>query len=301
MYDSSGRPPGSSMKLIIVMIVAIIVVMLATVALNGGVSTPEVEENTSEDSDVDVETQLAVDYKLLGNNSYGTVTKSSGYGNPSSDIHVALIVGVDANQKSQNSIVPTLQNEKELNYCYDVYIIDALSSANTNEGSNNQNNLTVNEKSESLASEFVVPDIINNNYNFTIDVHSTNDSNSYVFVPSDNTYTSKLVVDTISNNTNVGKYTPDSHVYTEDISESIISYEIPSIVYVTRSYYSNSSSSEVSSIIHAIDTFDFVGLFSSDSDVNGDSVETNTSTNSSADDYNTITVSSKSNGNKEVN
>ena len=105
--------------------------------------------------------------------------------------------------------------------------------------------MTVNQMSESLASEYVVPDVINNNYNFTVDVHSTNDSNSYVFVPSDNTYTSKKVMESIVNNIMVASYTPDSHAYTEAVSENIIDYEIPSIVYVTRDYYSNGTSGEI--------------------------------------------------------
>ena len=97
MYNGSNKPPISSSKLIIIMLAAIVLVMLATVALNGGTSAPPVEENNT--SDVDSETNgssLTVDSSIIGNNSYGTVVKSSGYGNPSSDIHVAFIVGVDA-------------------------------------------------------------------------------------------------------------------------------------------------------------------------------------------------------------
>ena len=275
MFDGFKQSITSG-KLIILLLVAIVVVMLATVALNGGTSAPEVEETVE---DVENETQVATDYKLLGNNSYGAVTKSSGYGNPSSDIHVAFILGVDEKRKASNSIIPTLQSESGLNYCYDVYLVDAT------KGSDNNQNLTINDMSESLAAEYVVPDVVNNNYNFTVDVHSTNDSNSYVYVPSENTYTSQKVLEAITNNTNVGKYTPSTHLYTDSVSKPIISYEIPSIVYVTRDYYLNGTSGEVSSIIHAIDNFDFLGLFNSDS---------NTSTD------NVVTVSSNSTGNQEV-
>ncbi len=297
MYNDSGKPPISSSKLIIILLAAIVLVMVATVALNGGTSTPPVEETSIENSSDanNSSSAVALDSSIIGNNSYGTVVKSSGYGNPSSDIHVAFIVGVDA-KKSQNSIVPTLQSQKDLKYCYDIYVVDTSKAANNN-NSDNQNNMTVNEMSESLASEYVVPDIINNNYNFTVDVHSTNDSNSYVFVPSDNTYTSKKVLESISNNTKVGRYTPDKHSYTEAISETIIDYEIPSIVYVTRDYYSNGTSGEVNSIIHAIDNFDFVGLFSSDS--TSDDSGNNTSSNDTG--YQTVNVTSNSSGNKEVN
>lgn len=297
MYNGTKKPPISSSKMIIIMLALIVLVMLATVALNGGTSTPPVEETSDVESESNT-TSVTADSAIIGNNSYGTVVKSSGYGNPASDIHVAFIVGVDA-KKSQNAVVPTLQNDNELNYCYDIYLIDT-SSANNNNTQDNQNNMTVNEMSESLAAEYVVPDVIKNNYNFTVDVHSTNDSNSYVFVPSDNTYTSKKVIESIVNNTNVGRYTPDKHSYTEAISETIIDYEIPSIVYVTRDYYSNSTSGEIASIIHAIDNFDFVGLFTSDDTTSNDSVDIN-STTSNDTNYTTINVSSNSTGNKEVN
>lgn len=295
MYNDSGKPPISSSKLIIILLAAIVLIMAATVALNGGTSTPPpVEENLSENSSDMNSSTVAIDSSIIGNNSYGTVVKSSGYGNPSSDIHVAFIVGVDA-KRSQNAVVPTIQGQNDLKYCYDIYVVDT-SKANNNNNSDTQSNMTVNEMSESLASEFVVPDIINNNYNFTVDVHSTNDSNSYVFVPSDDTYTSKKVVESISNNTQVGIYTPDSHAYTEAISENIIDYEIPSIVYVTRDYYSNGTSGEINSILHAIDNFDFKGLFSSSTASN------NTGNNTTVNDtgYQTINVSSNSSGNKEV-
>ena len=105
-------------------------------------------------------------------------------------------------------------------------------------------------------------------------------------------------MESIVNNTNMGTYTPDNHAYTEAVSESIIDYEIPSIVYVTRDYYSNGTSSEVSGLIHAIDNFDFVGLFSSDNTSNNTGNMTSTNNNDSG--YTTINVSSNSSGNKEV-
>lgn len=291
MYDDSGRPPIGSSKLIVIFLIAIVVVMAGTIILNGGSSSPE---NDDSENETDVETEApTVQYEMLGQNSYGTVTKISGFGNPSSDIRVAFILGVDAKRKEANAIIPTLQNNDMLNYCYDVYIVNTTSLSNSSVD-NNESSLTANEMSESLASEFVVPDIININYNFTVDIHSTNDSNSYLFVPSDDTYTSKIVMDYIKNSTGVGEYTPDSHSYTDEISERIINNNIPSIVYVTKEYYGNSSS-EINSVILAIDDFDFLGLLNGDSSSVTDAVNTD---NSSYE--NTINVSNSSQGNQEV-
>lgn len=298
MYDGP-KPLLTSGKLIIIMLVAIIIVIGATVALNGGSSAPEVEKSAE---NVSTETQVANDYKLLGNNSYGAVTKSSGYGNPSSDIHIAFILGVDSKQKAKNAIVPTLQNEEGLNYSYDVYVVDATSGTNDN---SSNNTLSLNEMSESLAAEYVVPDVVSNNYNFTVDVHSTNDSNSYVFVPSENTYTSKAVLENIVNNTKIGTYTPTNHSYTDSVSKPIISYEIPSIVYVTRDYYLNGSSPEISSVIRAIDNFDILGFFNSDFNTTDNDVTVSSNSSGNVTDSNTsnnvVTVSANSSGNQEVN
>ncbi|RAP52648.1 MAG: hypothetical protein BZ138_02610 [Methanosphaera sp. rholeuAM270] len=309
MYGDSGKPPINSSRLLVIFIMAIVVVMIGTVVLNGGFSGPTATpEDSSNNTTVETATP-SVQYKMLGSNSYGTVTKISGYGNPSSDIKCALIVGVDSAKKSANAIVPTLQSEDMLNYCYDIYLINTTSISNDSADANANSNMTVNEMSESLASEFVVPDIINNNYNFTVDIHSTNDSNSYVFVPSENTYTSKSMVDSISKNTDVGKYTPDNHAYTESISEKIISNDIPSIVYVTRDYYSNNTSVEISSVINTIDRFDFLNLFNSSSDNATDDYSYDSNSNSSGSNStsyksnsstNTVTVSNSS-GNVEVN
>ena len=308
MYDDSGKVPIGSSKLVIVIIIAVFVVMGLTIVLNGGFSTPTPEEpeNVTNNTTSDVPD---VQYKMVGQNSYGTVTKISGFGNPSSDIKVALILGVDAKQKSANAIVPTLQNENTLKYCYDVYIVNA-SYSSTNDGEeNNENNLTVNEMSESLASEFAVQDIIKEGYNFTADIHSTNDSNSYVFVPSNDTYTSKMVVDYISNNMGVGRYTPDSHSYTESVSEKIINNNIPSIVYVTKEYYADGVSNEINSILLAIDNFDFINLFNSNSTDTNDTYTSTNSSNSSVTssvdsdngEYGKTIVVSNSSGNREVN
>lgn len=299
MYDDSGRVPIGSSKLLVLLIIAVIIVMAGTVILNGGFSAPTSDdsENTSEVNNTTNSTDVQdLEYKMIGKNSYGTVTKVSGLGNPSSEIRGALILGVDEKQNASNSIVPTLQASDMLNYCYDVYIVKVTSSPNEGDSENNDSNLTVNGMSESLASEFVIPDITKTKYNFTVDIHSTNDSNSYVFVSSNNTYTSKKLAEYISDNTGVGQYTPDSHSYTESVSDKILDSDIPSIVYVTKEYYGDAVSNEVNNIISAIDGFDFVNIVSSDDNSTATgSVETNN------EQYEKVINVSNSSGNREVN
>ena len=274
MYDDRGRGSISPLVLIIIFIMAIVAVIGVTVALNGGSSSPNVVENESNNTNESVENQSFVS-TMIGNNSYGRVDKITGLGNSSSDIKIAFIVGVDDNGSSPNSVVPTVEENKDLKYSYDIYIVNTTSNNQNDTTQNNSNNMSSNNMSEQLAAEFVVPDVVNNNYNFTVDVHSTDDSNPYVFVPVNTTYTSKKVVEAIANEASIGEYNPSTHGYTESVSEPIISYEIPSIVYVSREYHQDTVSSEVTSVIKAIDNFDFKKLF--DSNQTADENNTNSS------------------------
>lgn len=268
MYDDSGKIPFSPLTLIIIFIIAILVIMGVTVALNGGTSTPVIEENNSSSDNITKENQTTYVTAMIGNNSYGQVTKLTGLGNSSSDVRIALICGVDQSGNSSNAVVPTVENDKNLSYAYDIYLVKTTSSNLAEDNENTMNNLTENEMSEQLAAEYVVPDIISNNYNLTVDIHSTSDSNPYVFVPVDTTYTSEKIVEAISNQGSVGRYTPDQHKFTESISEPIISYEIPSFVYVSREYHQNSTSNEISNVLQVIDNFDFKKLFDNTDNTN---------------------------------
>lgn len=270
MYDDSGDP--YSKTILIIIVIALIVVVGATIFLNGGIST-EVEENNTTEENVTPEVTSNITSTVIGNNSWGSVTKMTGYGNPSSQTHIALIVGVDEEDVSNNSIAPTLESLKDLNYSYDIYMINVDNTNQNNTTQDTSSNMSSKDKSEQLAKEYAVPDIINNRYNCSVDIHNTVDSNSYVFVPSDNTVTSRNIVNHISNTTTIGKYTPEVYSYAEYVSLPIISSDKPSIVYVTREFYSSLTSNEITQVIKAIDSFDFANV-SSYSDTSSDSSST---------------------------
>ena len=255
MYNDSG---GSNPKrLLIILLVALIVVIGGTILLNGGTST-EVEDNNTTDEVENVTPEAAtINSKQLGNTSWGTVTKMGPYGNNSSDTHIALVIGVNQKDLSNNSIVPTIESRNDLKYAYDIYMINVANDSNNTANSNTSNNMSVNDKTQLLAKEFATPDVINNNYNCCVDIHSTNDSNSYVFVASENTVTSKNLINQIANTTSVGIYTPEQAPYVESVSMPILESNIPSIVYVTDQFYSNAISDEINEIINAIDNFSF--------------------------------------------
>ncbi len=291
MYNDSG---GSSdpKRLLIILLVALILVIGGTILLNGGTST-EIENNTTEDV-VENETAAAnvstVNSTLLGNTSWGTVTKMGPYGNSSSDTKIAFVVGVNQKDLSNNSIIPSMESQNELKYSYDIYMVNASNDEVNNNSVNTSSNMSVNDKTQLLAREFATPDIINKKYDCCVDIHSTNDSNSYVFVASDNTVTSKNLIDQIANTTSVGIYTPETATYTESVSLPILESNIPSIVYVTDEFFSNGISNEVNEIISAIDNFAFNVQDNSDSNPQSSNVVSNNSSST-----NDSTVNNESN------
>lgn len=296
MYGGSGDSSDSK-KILIILVVALIVVVGGTILLNGNTSS-EIEEvnNTTEEVVPEVNTTTST---IIGNNSMGSVSKIATYGNDSSSVRIALIVGVNQKDISNNSIIPTLENQNDLKYAYDVYMINVTNDVNEEGIDNSQSNMSVNDKTQLLAKEFAVSDIINNNYNCSVDIHSTEDSNSYIFVPSDDTVTSKYLVKYISNTTSVGRYSPESASYAKQVSLPIISSNIPSFVYVTREFNTALSSSEINEVIHAIDNFDFGNI-----SIYSDSIsDNNSNSNNSNGNNSNITnprLTSGTSVNKEV-
>lgn len=299
MYGDSGDP--YSKRLLLIIIIALIVVIGATVFLNGGMSTEVEENNTTSEENVTPEVTSNITSTVIGNNSWGSVTKMSGYGNQSSETHIALVVGVDESNVSNNSIAPTLEGMTDLNYAYDIYMVNVANDTQDNGTQDTSSNMTLKDKSEQLANEYVVPDVINNKYNCTVDIHYTNDSNSYVFVPSDDTVTSKNLVNYISNTTSLGIYVPDKISYAQSVSIPIINSDKPSIVYVTREFYS-ATSNEFYLVIKAIDSFNFgdMSIYSDDASSNTTSSNTTSSNTTSNQSSNYTNTSNQATISREV-
>lgn len=266
-------------KLLLGIIVAVILVMVATVVLNGGISTEVEEVNNTSTTDTDNQTQVA-QTTVIGNNSMGTVSKISSFGNKTSDIRIALIVGIDEEVKN-NTIIPTMESKKNLKYCYDIYVVNVSSSNSENSSDSlNDSGLSFNEKSETLANEFVVQDVINNNYNATIDIHSSEGSNSYMYTPVEEAIISQDIIDIISSKINVGNYQPETVSYLNTVSIPIVNSPMVEIEYHTTSYYGSSISEEISSFIDLLDNYDFTSVVEKN-----DNTTDQTYTDESTSDY----------------
>lgn len=307
MYNDPQRPPFNPLKIIILMIIAIIVVIGATYTLNGGGGT-DTSDNSSNNTTADNATTLTVQPTMIGNSSQGVVYKYASYGNTGSNVKVALIIGIDEDPSQAESVLPTIENTGNLQYSYDVYLVNATDSNNTDNNTNLTNdtdsNSTNNTKdsrnsstrsnSEALAREYVVKDIVNGNYDFTAEIHSSSNG-SYLFVPSDDTYTSKEVVNSIANTTGIKKQTPENYNFAKGASIPLIENNVPSMVYMTTTYYSSEPSDDIMQVIGAIDNFDFNVLYATDMTTSNNTTSSNDTNNSSSNTTNNSSNQTTSN------
>lgn len=158
--------------------------------------------NSSGNEVVDVE-KIVPTSTLIGNNSIGSVYKEGPYGNNSSNVSVAYILGVHPREKGAHRLMEEAFKEKAdtLNYTYYLYKIN-VTSASTDFSQSRLNG-------QKLAKEYVVPDIINNNFTFAVDVHYSNGHwgvSRFVFTPKENNSLSNQLGHDLANNFDWLKY-----------------------------------------------------------------------------------------------
>jgi hypothetical protein len=166
----------------------------------------------------------------LGNTSYGNVVKVGPYGNKSSNVKIACIVGVhplesDAHQAMVESIT---QHDNSLKYCYYVYHVNVTENAD--------NYTTGRMNGQLLANKFVVPDINNQNYQLAIDIHSNVGNwaqNTFLFSPVNNSTSESIGMNITGQLKWLKYYVPPNPTSTVYVTEPIINAGTPAIVYET--------------------------------------------------------------------
>ena len=124
MYGDPRDPPNNQFKVIVLLLIAVVAIIGVTYALNGGGGKPAeaVENNTTADNNTTATSSIQP--KMIGNNSNGSVVKYATYGSNSSNVRIALIIGVGENTTSDISVIPTLENVLNAKYAYDVYLVN---------------------------------------------------------------------------------------------------------------------------------------------------------------------------------
>jgi hypothetical protein len=203
----------------IILIVSFIFLFIATatVSFNLYPSKTTVNSNT-------------ISMEMIGNTSYGNVIKEGPFGNISSKVKIAYIVGVhpleyEAHQAMIRSII---DHNNTLKYCYYVYRV------NVTENADNYNIGRMN--GQLLANKFVVPDIEKQKFQLTIDVHSNVGNwaeTRFLFSPINGTKAKSIAMNIKNQLPWLTYYVPPDPTSPSYVTIPLINAGIPAIVYET--------------------------------------------------------------------
>ncbi|MGZ7049031.1 MAG: hypothetical protein ACXVHO_03390, partial [Methanobacterium sp.] len=171
--------------------------------------------------------------KVLGTNDLGKVTVEGPYGNINSPVKIAFIVGMHPLESNSHKAMEeqVKSQDKSLNYCYYIYKINVTKDpSNYDKGRMN---------GQLLANQFVVPNIINQNYTLVVDIHA-NDGNYrerwFVFAPNEDKNSRSFAINIVNNVSGLVYYNPPSQTSPKYVTIPIIQSGIPAIVYETYRY-----------------------------------------------------------------
>lgn len=166
--------------------------------------------------------------EVLGNETYGSVVKEGPYGNASSSVKVAYILGEHPREWVAHKALreDVKENSASLKYCYYLYRINVTQYANDySKGRMN---------GQILANKYVVPDIVNDNFRLAIDVHGTDGEYTkkvFLFTPIEEDSSKEIAYNLSNILNNVPYYTPASATSPSYCTIPIIENGVPSIVY----------------------------------------------------------------------
>lgn len=181
----------------------------------------------------------------------GSVHLHGPYGNRESKIKIAYNIGMHPlESKSHRALFETiLSKSDELNYQYHIYNINVSGP--------------LDEKTEGrmdgqlLAQEFVAPHIIDNDYDFFVDIHSNKgqrgpgkyEKTNFIFAPGFDEKSSQYMNILLYRIKELCYYAPEYRTSPEYITIPVVNSGIPTIVYETFSYESMTKTYELASLL----------------------------------------------------
>lgn len=198
--------------------------------------------------------------EVLANTSIGNVTKEGPYGNTSSQVKVAYIVGMHPREYicHQEAVNAIKKLDMSLNYSYYIYYVDVTGGVDTGYETGRMNGQLMSEK-------YVVPDIMANNYQLTMDIHSNKGRYEsyavgwFLFVPTNHEYTSNIAKQLQEKIPGIGIYIPPYASSPKYVTIPLLSNGVPSMVYEAYEYDSSEvGQDKAEKLLLAIDSLELL-------------------------------------------
>ncbi len=232
---------NSKKRIIIIAIILPLIIFLAnSLVTPTSIAPAKIEVNSSN--------------QVLGGTDYGNVIKEGPYGNASSPVKVAFIVGVHPwEYVAHNMAMESIENHsKSLKYCYYIYRV------NVTEGIDDYDTGRMN--GQLLANKYVVPDIINQDFQFVVDVHSNKGSLDnyavgwFINVPCEDNQSSKLAYQIQARVPGLVQYDPPDPTSPTYVTIPIIRNGTPAVIYESYQYDSpDTEQSRMDEVVSAVD------------------------------------------------
>lgn len=174
--------------------------------------------------------------QVIGKTDYGEVVKEGPFGNASSPVKIAYIVGVHPEESSAHQLFLESFNKykSSLRYCYYIYKVNVTQDVADYEKGRMNGQL--------LANKFAVPDIEKQKFQLAVDIHSHKGEYSvwrFVFAPV-NGSTSEAIALEIKNKISwLQYYVPPNPTSPSYITIPLIQSGTPAILYETYDYDAN--------------------------------------------------------------
>ena len=174
--------------------------------------------------------------ELLGQNDLGSVHLHGPFGDASSEVRIAYVIGMHPlESKSHRALFDELTSRDELKYCYYLYNINVNDKDSETEGR---------LEGQLLAQEFIKDEIIDRGYDLFLDIHSNRGSNgpgdyritNFVFAPGFDERSSGFMNEIIDSMDEIVYYAPEFRSSPPYITEPTAKAGIPTLVYECYSF-----------------------------------------------------------------
>ena len=195
---------------------------------------------------------------LIGENDLGSVYIHGPFGDESSDVKIAYVIGMHPlESKSHRALFDELISRNDLKHCYFLYNIHVKNPDSETEGR---------LEGQLLAREFIKDDIIEKNYDLFLDIHSNRGPRgpgdykitNFVFAPGfddDSTGYVNFIIDSVDE---LVYYAPEFRSSPPFITEPTAKAGIPTIVYECYTYEPMDVTRNLASkLVNCIDNYDF--------------------------------------------